>query len=379
MSIQFSGLFFFVGFRTIYPIILEFSLNFTETQVIANWSIIYSIGLLIGFMTRVPMGIFVDRYSRLRSIFLGNLLIILSLLGILFTENILIFSLLFGLLRTGCHAFPLISRSYVGETNPAHQGRLNSLMQQAANIGGILGPLLLSMLFEISLQWLIWSSCFILILFNVGYLISVPSGSKSELLSLKMQLTNSTSEILKLKTIVLIFIINGIISGINESVKVPYARYVLDLTPTEIGLLVSIIQLSSIIAIFFSGELVDQFGVYRLILVGIGSEALAGLIITLTKSPLTFLIGQVLMQSGIFVTITASVTAITVKVSKKTFSTSFGMATSFFFLGSAVIPVIAGELYLIDTGMPYLVIFLINSFLITVISLILVQKGKTRS
>ncbi|MFW9995461.1 MAG: MFS transporter [Candidatus Odinarchaeota archaeon] len=365
MIIQFVGLFMYGGFRTVYPIILEFSFNFTEQEVISSWAIIYSIGLIIAFSTRIPMGIIADRYSRLRSLSFGSLLCIASLVGTLYTKNIFVLALLFGLLRTGVHIFPLVSRGYVGETNPARQGRLNGLILLAGNTGSLLGPILLATLLEISLPWLIWLSCGILLVNNLLFALNVPPGSKSTIMTLKSRLWISIAEIWKLKTIVLVFTVSGVVNGINETVQVPYAHYALGLTPAETGFFVGLVQLSSIIIIFISGESIDKFGVNNLIILGTGLEAIAGMLFLLaTKNLLIFFISQILLQGGILVIITASVTAITLKVSRSTvsrstISTSFGIATSFFFLGSALVPYIAGELYLVDARFPYLAIFMI--------------------
>ena len=71
MSIQFIAFFFYGGFRTIFPLILH-SFDFTETQVIDNWAFILTFGLIIGFFTRMPMGVVADKLSRRASLILGT-------------------------------------------------------------------------------------------------------------------------------------------------------------------------------------------------------------------------------------------------------------------------------------------------------------------
>ena len=88
MFIQFFGFFLFAGYKTIFPLILEIGYSFSEFQVVASWSVIFTISMFIGFLSRFPLGILTDRISRQQALFFGSMTCLISIIGILFTENI---------------------------------------------------------------------------------------------------------------------------------------------------------------------------------------------------------------------------------------------------------------------------------------------------
>lgn len=358
---QFLGFYLFGGIRTIFPLFLELHLNHSETAVIIEWGFIFTIGQLIGFLTRIPMGIMVDRVSSIQSLRIGLLLSLIAIISMIFTDNIVFLALLFGLLRTGTHTFPLISRNYVAETDPKHHGRLNSYIFLAGNIGGIISPIILTFLLEISASLMIAITSLILIttLFFFNFL--VPREEPFSNISLKIQLIISIKDIVQMKMIVLIYTITGIFSGIFITLQVPYAHYVLLLNPTFVGILVSFIQFLNLFLILLGGELIDRTNSKAGLLVGTIVEVMGVFCLLInTHDVIIFLLSQVLLQAGNSTMMTAATTHISHHTTKIAFSTTFGAITGMFFLGSALMPDLASNLFLTNIVYPYLIILVIS-------------------
>ena len=83
------------------------------------------------------------------------------------------------------------------------------------------------------------------------------------------------------------------------------------------------------------------------------------LVSLLLNNPIVFIFGQIFIAVGITTVITGSTTFLSLVASQKSFATTFGAMTSFFFLGSSIGPGIANELYQINPSWPYAVITLI--------------------
>ena len=87
MSIQFLGMFFFGGYRTIFPFIL-LKLGYTSAQIATDWAVVYSIALFVGgFGTRVPMGLLSDILTRKQGLLFGTIISLISILLMDFTSN----------------------------------------------------------------------------------------------------------------------------------------------------------------------------------------------------------------------------------------------------------------------------------------------------
>ena len=103
MSVQFIGMFYFGGYRIIFPFIL-LKLGYTSAQIATDWAVVYTIALFIGgFGTRVPMSLLSDALTRKQGLLLGTIVSLFSILLIGFTNNLIILGILFSLLRTGTH------------------------------------------------------------------------------------------------------------------------------------------------------------------------------------------------------------------------------------------------------------------------------------
>lgn len=375
LSIQFLGLYLFGGIRTIYPIFLELQLNLTEIQVLESWGVILSLGMLVGTLTRLPMGIFADRYTRKQVLMLALVLTTISIGGMLFFDDIIILAILFGLLRSGSHLFPLLSRGYVQEKDARHHGRLNALIMFSASTGTIIAPIVFIFFLEISPQIMIIITSLFTV-FSVSLLIiTIPNKDTIKKLPLKLQLKSAAIDIKSMKLIAIIFVITGIFNGIINARLVPHMQFNLDLDPATIGFLVSLIRFISMFFILFMGEMVDKFGTNNLIITGIGIEFIGGLFLFfLLNNPITFIIGQILIAVGITTIITGSTTYLSLLASEISFATTFGAMTSFFFLGSSIGPILANELYRFDPSFPFISINIL--IIITLPLIILFYKSE---
>jgi MFS family permease len=357
LSIQFLGLYLFGGIRTIYPLFLELHLNYSEIQVLESWGIILSLGMFVGTITRLPMGIFADRYTRKQVLMVSLVLITVSIAGMIFFTNIIILALLFGLLRSGAHLFPLLSRGYVQEKDARHHGRLNALIMFSASAGTIIAPIIFIFLLEVSPQIMIITTSIFTVISISFLIITIPNREEIKPLPLKSQLSNSAKDIVNMKLIAIIFIISGVFNGIYDARLVPHMQFNLDLDPAIIGLLVSFIRFATMFLILIMGEMVDRFGTNNLIITGIGIEFVGGILVfLLINNPITFILGQILLAIGITTIITGSTTYLSLSASQVSFATTFGAMTSFFFLGSSIGPSIANYLYIIEPSFPYIFI-----------------------
>jgi MFS family permease len=360
ISIQFVGFFFYGGFRTIFPFILE-EIGYSEQEIVANWSIIFTIALFIGgFLTRIPMGILTDRLSRLQGLMIGTTISMLSVLAIFFTTNILILGILFALLRTGTHVYPLTSRSYVNETNPSKQGRFNGLILISANIASFVSPIVLYYFLEVSLITLIAFSNFILLFTCLIFVLFTPKKMKRKKFSVNTILVKSIYEIFQMKKIIFIFIIIGVINGGFNYILVPYAKFTLKQSSFTTTIIVGLVQITTIFFILVTGELNSRIGMYNLVFVGILLIFIGALILSFQNlSIIVFIISSMFINGGLQINTNTLVTQVTLSSSNETSGTAFGIASGFFFLGGSIIPIFIGQLYSINPIFPYfLIIFL---------------------
>ena len=374
MSIQFIAFFYYGGFRTIFPFILEY-FNYSESQVVENWAFILTFGLIIGFFTRMPMGIVVDKISRKNSLVIGIIICSLSITLMLMTSEILMLAILFGLIRTGTHIFPLLTRAYVNETPADKQGRLNGFMLISANLAGFISPILLTILLSISFIWLVIFSNIVLYVVLLFPLLSVPKKSKRKQFSVKKILMKSIKELVKFKKAIFIMVLAGPINGVHNYMQVPYALYVLHLSHSLTSFVIGLVSINNIFFIVASGELINKLGVRKMVYLGSGLILSGAILISLLPTNvLTFAFGQMLIGGGILLNINSTVTLVTLRSSTETASTSFGGVSSFFFLGTSLIPFLAKDLYMVNKIYPYYFISLLSILFFFALLTINIQK-----
>ena len=365
ISIQFLGFFFYGGYRVIFPIILK-NIGYSEAEITTSWAIVFTIALFLGgFLTRIPMGVLSDSVSRKKGLLFGTSLSIISILLMDFTTNLIVLGLLFALLRTGTHIFPLTTRSYSNSTDPLKQRRLNGFVLVGTDVASFFGPIILGFFLEISLQALIAFSCITLLITFLVLNFTTPKKIKRVRLPVKKIFIQAGHELTSIWKLIAVFIIIGLINGIFGTVLVPFATTTIRLSDTTTELYVGLIMFTAIVFILFSGELKNRFGIFYLIITGVVFIFTGASIIFIGgKNILTFLIGSMLINGGIQININSLVTAVTLTASKETAATCFGMASGFFFLGASLIPLIISVVSHINPFYPFLVIIFVSLIVI---------------
>ena len=380
LFVQFMGLYLFSGIRTIYPLFLQFTLNFSETQVIIDWGFIYSIGQFLGFLTRPTMGILADHLPRSIVLTISLTTCIITLTGMLVTKNVFALAVLFGLLRVGTNIIPLVTRQSIIETDPKRHGRLNSLLQLSARIGSVLGPIILTFLFDISLSLLIIITSIIIIIAIICIIFTIPKKAIEVKTPVHLQIRTSINEVKHIKKILLIYFLAGSMTGIFATLLVPYGLYVFRLSSTMIGLLVGIIPILSMAGIVITGELVDKIGSKSVLLISLLLECLGGLIVALSSANIfLFIISQIFLQVGVMAMNTSAATFMSHNVAKIGYSTTFGIASGMMLLGASITPEIASNLFLFDYSLPYLIVSVICIIILPIFYFIKFENRKGQS
>lgn len=367
MSLQFLGFFYFNGFRVVFPLILQ-EMNFTEIQVVTNWAIIYSVGLFLSSLTRYPMGIVADRLTRKQTLTLSVFFIGSAIIAIWLTQNIWLLALAFAVMRTGNHLPPLLTRGYVNETDKAKQGKLNGYVSFIANFGGFVGPILFTYFLGLSLFDLIFLSTLILLGLYIFFLMTLPTKKTKNEVPLRNYVNVSLRELFHFKKIIVLFVIIGTVNGIINYLQVPYALYVLNLSGTETSFIVGVVLLLTTVFILFAGQLTDTLGVKSTIYAGLLLIAVGSFVQIMDKtSVIYYFISQLMITGGILLGTNSLITYITLHSHNTTTASIFGGTSSFYFFGSAIIPIFVQILYVQDPLLPY--------WLMIVISMIIFPLG----
>ena len=370
MTVQFLGFFFFNGFRVIFPLILE-GMGYSEVQVYADWAIIYGFGLFISSLTRYPMGIIADKLSRNQSLTLCVFFVGSGILAFGSTNNIIFLAIFFGVMRTGTHLPPIITRGFVNETQKNNQGTINGYGSFMANIGGMIGPILFEYFLELSLSALVILSSLILLGFYVFYLLKLPVKKTKNITPTKIFIKNSLNELMKFKKVIMLYTILGTINGVINYLQLPYAYYILHLSGSYSSFLIGVITLLSTLFIIFAGKLTDKIGIQLTIYLGLVIIILGSMIQILDQfSVLYYFLCQLLISGGLLLGQNALVTQITINSENSTTSSIFGGTTSFYFFGSSLLPLadvlIPGAsdlLYSKDPLLPFFLIILISAII----------------
>ncbi len=360
MSIQFIGMFFFGGFRTIFPFIL-LKLGYTSAEIATDWAVVYTIALFIGgFGTRVPMGLLSDALTRKQGLLLGTTISLISILLMNFTSNLIVLGILFALLRTGTHIYPLTTRGYINEIVPTRQRKVNGFIVIGVDIATFFAPILLGLFLEISIHVLILISCLTLIVTALLLNFNTPEKLERKKLPIKSIFFQALEDLKQIWEIMGFYFLLGFIIGTFSEILVPFMENTLHLSSLLTDFYVGVIQLTAIIFILIQGRLKGKFSLFVLIITGllfvIGGSAI--IYIGGINLP-TFIIGSMLINGGIQIDIISIVTSITLTASKETAATCFGIGSSLFFLGASFIPLFASYIYNINPLYPYVLIILL--------------------
>lgn len=361
MSVQFIGMFFFGGFRTIFPFILLKN-GYTSSQIASDWAVVYTIALFIGgFGTRIPMALLSDALSRKQGLIFGTFLSLLSILLINFTTNLVILGILLALLRTGTHIYPLTTRGYINEIVPYRQRKVNGYIVIGVDIASFFAPITLGILLDLSIQVLVTVSCFTLLVTALILNFTTPTKLQRKKLSVKKIFLQALTDLKQIWEIMGFYFLLGLEIGTFSEILVPFMENTLHLSSLITDFYVGIIQLTAIIFILIQGRLKGKFSLFFLIITGLLLVILGSTIIYIGGINIpTFIFGSMLINGGIQIDIISIVTAITLTASKETAATCFGIGSSLFFLGASFIPLFASFLYNINPMYPYLLMIIVG-------------------
>lgn len=361
MSVQFVGMFFFGGYRTIFPFIL-LKLGYTSAQIATDWAVVYTIALFIGgFGTRVPLGLLSDVLTRKQGLLFGTLVSLISILLMNFTNSLIVLGILFALLRTGTHIYPLTTRGYINEIVPTRQRKINGYIVIGVDIASFFAPITLGILLDLSIQTLIIVSCLTLLITAVLLNFTTPTKLERKKLPVKTIFFKAIDDLKQIWEIMGFYFLLGFVIGTFSEILVPFMENTLHLSSLVTDFYVGIIQLTAIIFILIQGRLKGRFSLFFLIITGLIFIILGATLIYIGGINLpTFIIGSMLINGGIQIDIISIVTSITLTASKETAATCFGIGSSLFFLGASFIPLFASYIYNINPMYPYLLIILLG-------------------
>ena len=359
MSVQFVGMFFFGGYRTIFPFIL-LKLGYTSAEIATDWAVVYTIALFIGgFATRVPMGLLSDALTRKQGLLFGTTVSLISILLMNFTDSLIVLGILFAILRTGTHIYPLTTRGYINEIIPTRQRKINGFIVIGVDIASFFAPITLGLLLDLSIQVLIMVSCFTLLLTALILNYTTPRKLQRKKLPIKTIFFKAIDDLKQIWEIIGFYFLLGFIIGTFSEILVPFMEHTLHLSSLVTDFYVGIIQLTAIIFILIQGRLKGRFSLFFLIITGLVFVIVGASLIYIGGINLsTFIIGSMLINGGIQIDIISIVTSITLTASKETAATCFGIGSSLFFLGASFIPLFASYIYNINPLYPYLLIII---------------------
>ena len=175
----------------------------------------------------------------------------------------------------------------------------------------------------------------------------------------------------KFKMVILLYIILGIINGVINYLQLPYAVYVLGLSGNFVSILIGIVTFLTTIFILFAGKLTDKYGIELTTYFGILIIIIGSIFQILGEySVLYYFICHLLINGGLLLAINSLVTYITLNSENGTTSSIFGGTTSFYFVGSSLLPLanvlipgVSNLLYSLDPLIPFFLIIVISAMI----------------
>ena len=272
-------------------------------------------------------------------------------------------------MRTGTHLPPLITRGYINENKRENQGTVNGYGSFISNVGGMIGPILFAYFLDLSFTSLLIISNLILLVFYAFYMLKIPAKQTKNTTPTVIFIKRSFYNLSKIKMVILLYMILGIINGVKNYLQLPYAVYVLGLSGNFVSILIGIVTFLTTIFILFAGKLTDKYGIELTTYFGILIIIIGSVFQILDEfSVLYYFICQLLINGGLLLAINSLVTYITLNSENGTTSSIFGGTTSFYFVGSSllplanvVIPGVSNLLYSLDPLIPFFLIIVISA------------------
>ncbi len=375
------GFFVFRGFYANFPIYLQLKTGLSENEIVNYWSIISTVALFMGGISRIPAGIISDRIGRLKAIFLGYILYLFALFILFIYEGLFIYILSISILRMTLNLFAMSGRGIVAASE-REKGFKNGLLSSMVGFGGLLGPLLLSLsLDRFDPDFMITITVFLILVDAFIFLISLKIVPIifSKICTREMELPmervhRGKSEALKyfknkevIKSISLFFS-SGIVYGLITVIYTIYGYNVLKMDVVLLGLIVGLGALSNIIIAPITGMLYMRFRDENIRVIAWFGLVFATFIVGFGRISTSFFIaGYFIMGFSNAMFFTMEITRLGRIVNKEAFSVIFGTATTLVIIGSAIASSVTKFLYQIHTEATFYTAFIIASITFTLV------------
>ncbi|MHA2168348.1 MAG: MFS transporter [Candidatus Kariarchaeaceae archaeon] len=349
----FIGFFIFRGLFSVFPLFIQLQRGLDDTEIVSIWATISGIALFIGAITRIPSGMISDTLGKKRTLFLAYTCYLIGMAFITFFNSIFFFTLAISLVRFGLNLYAMTGRSVVSMAN-REKGFKNGLLQSMVGMGSFMGPLLLSYaLDQYSPEAMITVALVFIISDIVIFLISLKvipmlfeylsKGTEQMELDLHQRIERSSlhfrSGLTKrgVRISLVQFLSIGLVSGFASSVYTIYGYNILEISITQIGLIVGLASIIPVFAGPLSGKVYSRTREKTTnIVVWIGLVFSYGLLSSSRAFPLAFIISYFIMTTAYTVFLTTEITHLGVVLEPNEFTMIFGLASTLVIFGGAV-------------------------------------------
>ncbi len=386
----FLGFFLFQGLNAAFPLYLQLRLGLSEQEVVAMWTSINSVALLVGAFTRIPAGLFGDKVGRQKALFIGFGLYFISIAILWNSTSYLAIAVAISLIRVGVNLYAMSGRATVSRAK-RDKGFKNGILTAITGLGGFVGATALTAILDFYPPEYIIILTFLLILGDLFFFIlslsiiprffaKITNGE--EKLDLDLYSTTKIRDQLSLEAFrrpgiyksFMRFLAVGIIIGLIRPVYPIYGKNVLSLTASTIGLAIGLSSLAQIIWAPIIGKALRKYSADSVANVMALGFSISALILLLSRvSPLFYVLSLLILTmstSGFF---TADITRQGQIVKRNEFSLIFGTASTLVFIGSSVSSYVSGLLYQIGPEVSFFTALFI-SLIVLLIDFILTAR-----
>jgi len=355
----------------------------------AKWAIIVSAYTLGGIITRIPAGFILEKIGRRTLIVSSYILMTLAVVGLIFTDNIIILAFLFIILRSTNNIFGLSSRSLLSDIETKYKGFYNSIISTSGRFGSLIGVITLGILLEfldpvVMIVVVIALSVLGIILF---LLIFIKGEGEERQLERRYNLNEEGKTKLRFRdftqTIFIFFFVAFTIFGVMEGLSNPlfsiYAKNNLALSESIVGILLGLANLSFIIvgpiigfSISHRKKLIDYLLLSSAILLSLNYC----LIYIFPDNVGVFTAFLFIRNAGHALFFPVVMTILTSRLSKEHFSILYSVITTAFFIGLAGTSYLSSVLYSMDYTLPWFSSLLASLVLIILITIYVLFNRK---
>jgi MFS family permease len=349
----FIGFFIFRGLFSVFPLFIQLQQGLDDTEIVSIWATVGGIALFIGAITRIPSGMISDTLGKKRTLYLAYTCYLIAIALITFFESIFIFTLAISLVRFGLNLYAMTGRSVVSVAN-REKGFKNGLLQSMVGMGSFMGPLILSYALDQYSPQAMITVALVFIITDIGiFLLSLKvipilfdymsKGTEEMELDLNQKVLRSSLHFRSgftkrgVRISLLQFLAIGLVSGFASSVYTIYGFNILEISITQIGLIVGLASIIPVFAGPLSGKLYTRAREKTTnVFVWIGLVFAYGILSLSRTIPMFFIISYFIMTTAYSVFLTTEITHLGVILDRNEFTMIFGFASTLVIFGGAV-------------------------------------------